>query len=91
MNCLTTGKIKIIKKIVSIIILVLLATSCTDQGADRNYNYRIINNSGVVVELIPFYDGVKDISNKVIVKNVAEIKYQFTDMPPYGGGPRMDI
>lgn len=90
MNYLITGKIKIMKRIISIIIVVLLATSCTDQGGDRNYNYRISNNSGVVVEMIPFYDGVKDISNKVIVKNLADIKYQFTDTPPYGGGPRME-
>ena len=90
MNCLTTGKIKIMKKIVSIIIVVLLATSCTDQEGDRNYNYRISNNSGVVIEMMPFYNGVKDISNKVIVKNLADIKYQFTDTPPDGGGPRME-
>lgn len=66
--------------------IIVLFSRCTEQGEDRKYNYTITNNSGVIIEMIPYYNGVKDIANKVILKNTDKINKIFTDTPPYGGG-----
>ena len=66
------------------LLLILLFSSCTEQGGDRNHNYTIINNSSVEIEIIPYYNGMKNISNKVILNNADKINKTFTDTPPYG-------
>ena len=58
------------KKISLIIIIVFIILSCTDQGARKNYDYTITNNSGVTVEIIPYYEqGGIDLSKKIILQN----------------------
>jgi hypothetical protein len=68
------------------ICMIFLLSRCTEQGEDRKYNYTITNNSGVMIEIIPYYSGAKDITNKVILNNADKIDKTFTDTPPYGGG-----
>ncbi len=57
----------------------------TEQGDDRTYNYTIVNNSGVTLEIIPYLDGLKDINYKVTLKPNEKINKNFTDRPPYEG------
>jgi hypothetical protein len=66
-----------------------LLIGCTEQGEDRKYNYTVTNNSGAVIEMIPYYSGTKDITNKVILNKADKINKTFTDKPPYGGAFRM--
>ncbi len=89
MNYLITGKTKIMKNLLFIFI-VLLFSKCTEQGEDRKYNYTVTNNSGAVIEMIPYFSGVKDMNNKVIIKNGEKFNKTYTDRPPYKGGLVMD-
>jgi hypothetical protein len=72
------------------IFIILLLSRCTEQGEDRYYNYTITNNSGVMVEMIPYFNGVKDVNYKVIINNGDKINETYTDEPPYAGGLVMD-
>jgi hypothetical protein len=72
------------------IFIVLLFSRCTEQGEDRKYNYTVTNNSGAVIEMIPYFSGVKDMNNKVIIKNGEKFNKTYTDRPPYKGGLVMD-
>nr|WP_315252122.1 hypothetical protein [uncultured Flavobacterium sp.] len=72
------------------IFIVLLFSKCTEQGEDRKYNYTVTNNSGAVIEMIPYFSGVKDMNNKVIIKNGEKFNKTYTDRPPYKGGLVMD-
>ena len=69
--------------------MIFLLCKCTEQGEDREYDYTVANNSGVTIEIIPYYSGIKDITNKVIINNTDKINFKHTDRPPYGGSPRM--
>ena len=70
------------------IILIVLATvfcSCgTDQGEARRYDYSVINNSGVSIEVIPYSDGLVKIDKKVVLNNAQKINKIDIDYPPYG-------
>ncbi len=67
------------------IFIILLLSRCTEQGEVRNYNYTITNNSGVMVEMIPYFSGVKDGNYKVIINNGEKFNKTYTDRPPYKG------
>jgi hypothetical protein len=76
------------KKIVSIIIVVLLATSCTDQGGYKDYDYTIINNTGVVVEIVPYdINGVIEVNKKVTIGIGEKINRKKRVHPIDGDGP----
>jgi hypothetical protein len=76
------------KKIVSIIIVALLAASCTDQGDFKDYDYTIINNSGVVVEIVPYNEnGVIEVNKRVTI-GIGEKINKIKRVHPIGGdGP----
>jgi hypothetical protein len=67
------------------IFMVLLFSRCTEQGEDRKYNYTVTNNSGAVIEMIPYFTGVKDINYKVTINNGEKFNKTYTDRPPYKG------
>jgi hypothetical protein len=71
------------------IFIILVFSKCTEQGEDRKYNYTVTNNSGAMIEMIPYYGGTKDITNKVTINISDEINKTYTDRPPYGGAFRM--
>jgi hypothetical protein len=58
------------KKLFLIILTTLLYSCGTDRDGE-NYNYSIINNSGVKVELIPTFNGIKSLEKKVDLENGA--------------------
>lgn len=66
--------------------IIILFSRCTEQGEERKYNYSIINNSGVTVEMIPYFSGEKDLKHKVILNNTDKINETYTDRPPYTAG-----
>ena len=67
-----------------LIILTTLIYSCgTDLDGEKNYNYSIINNSGVKVELIPTFNGIKSLEKKVDLENGAVFNKKHTDYPIY--------
>ncbi|MEN9913819.1 MAG: hypothetical protein RL528_553 [Bacteroidota bacterium] len=72
------------------IFIILLLSRCTEQGEDRYYNYTITNNSGVMVEMIPYFSGVKNLNYKITINNGGNINETYTDKPPYTGGLVMD-
>jgi hypothetical protein len=57
--------------------VVLIATGCTifggtdqEDGGAIYYNYKIVNDSGTDIEIIPYNkDGVKDYKNQIVLKN----------------------
>jgi hypothetical protein len=48
----------------------------------KNYNYSI-NNSGVKVELIPTFNGIKSLEKKVDLKTELSLIKKHTDYPIY--------
>jgi hypothetical protein len=69
--------------------LIFLFSKCgTDQGEARKYDYSIINSSGVVIEIIPYSNGIKYNDRKIILNNNQLINKVETIYPPYGGGIR---
>ncbi|WP_016990507.1 hypothetical protein [Flavobacterium sp. ACAM 123] len=72
------------------IFIVLLFSRCTEQGEDRKYNYTITNNSGVIIEMIPYFSGKKDVKYKITINNDEKFNKVYTDQPPYTGGLVMD-
>jgi hypothetical protein len=67
-----------------LIILATLVYSCgTDREGEKKYNYSIINNSAVKVELIPTLNGVKSLERKIILENGAVFNKTHTDYPIY--------
>lgn len=92
MNFLITGQIKFIamKYYIILTLILLVIVGCgTDLGGERTFNYTIANTSGVKIEMIPYYNGAKDITNKVILNNADKINKTFTDIPPYSAYFRM--
>jgi hypothetical protein len=80
------------KKLLLFIILAISFTGCwpwPEGGEIKKYNYTVINNSGVTVEVIPYYNDVKDLSNKVIIINSDKINFKYTSSPPSQGFLRM--
>lgn len=77
------------KQLTNIIVLLLLIGCGTDQGEERKYNYNILNKSGLTVEIIPYYGGIKKIENKIIINNNNFINKTYTEVPPYQGGLTM--
>jgi hypothetical protein len=69
--------------------MIFLLSRCTEQGEDREFNYTITNNSGVKIEMIPYFSGVKDVTNRVILNNADLINKTYTDRPPYSAVFRM--
>jgi hypothetical protein len=69
-----------------LLVLSILFYSCTDQGEVKKYDYTIINNSGVTVELIP-YDREYNINiqNKKTLLNGEKINQKLDVYPPYNG------
>lgn len=90
MNFLITGKIKIMKAIYYILILTTFI-SCvgTDQGEVVYWNYKIINNSGIAVELIPYYNGVKNKDKKINLTNNKFSELNIKSVPPLYGSIKM--
>ena len=82
MNCLTTGKISIMKKIIFILTIVSFA-SCVDQRETLYYNYTIVNHSGAEVNIVPYVDGVAAPELKKVLPNGQLINKQLKDEPPY--------
>ena len=72
------------KNYLIIIIIATFAYSCgTDQGGKKNYDYSIVNSSGVKVELIPTLNGVKSLERKIILENRTVFNKKHTDYPIY--------
>jgi hypothetical protein len=67
-----------------LLIFVALFYSCTDQGEVKKYDYTIINNSGVTVDIIP-YDEENDINiqNKRTLLDGEKINKKLDVYPPY--------
>lgn len=72
------------KKLLIIVFFGLL--SCGPESSEeKHYDYSVVNNSGVTVEIIPYVNGVKEVNNKVTIQNGASFNKKYTDYAPYGG------
>ena len=70
--------------------LILLFSKCgTDQGSPKKYDYSIINNSGVLIEIIPYNNGIRYNDKKIILNNNQIINKIEIDYPPFAGGIRL--
>ena len=66
--------------------LILLFSKCgTDQGDPRKYDYSIINSSGLLIEIIPYSNGIRYSDKKVILNNNQSINKIKIIYPPFGG------
>lgn len=65
------------------IILVFCSTDC---GKPIQYDYSISNQSSTQIDLIPYIDGVRYISEKVTLNNGAVLKEAYKAYRPGGGG-----
>jgi hypothetical protein len=76
------------RKLLFLIIIAVTFAGCwpwPEGGENKKYNYTIINNSGVTVEITPYLDKLKDINYKVILKPNEKINKTLADRPPYAG------
>lgn len=72
------------KKLMIFVLFGLL--SCWPESSEeKHYDYSVVNNSGVTVEIIPYMDGNQKINNKVILQNNQIYNKKYTDHAPYGG------
>jgi hypothetical protein len=76
------------KKLIIIILLGLLGCG-PESNEEKKYDYSVVNNSGYIVEIIPYFNGVKETSKKVIIQNGDIFNKKFTDYAPYSGGLSM--
>lgn len=67
MNYSLTGKIKVMKKLIFLILISFVLCSCPDNGSGIEFFYKIENKSPVVVELIPYYNGTINFENKILL------------------------
>ena len=72
------------KTISAMVVATLLCSCGPDMGEVRRYDYSVVNNSGVSVEVIPYSDGIVRIDKKVILNNAQKINKIDIDYPPYG-------
>ena len=72
------------KKLIIIILLGLLGCG-PESNEEKKYDYSVVNNSGVTVEIRPLVNGVKEINNKITLENGKVLNKKLTDHAPYGG------
>ena len=61
------------KKLIIFILMPICFWCCVNEDS-KNYNYSIINNSGVTVVIVPYgVDGVRDLSKKILLSNNEKI------------------
>lgn len=87
MNCLTTGKIKIMKKLLYIYLVSLMLLSCTDQGSGKFYKYTIENKSGKNIKISSYRSTYpkRDIPIVMVLNNGQSLTKIFQDnLPPSG-------
>ena len=72
------------KKLLIIILFGLLGCG-PESNEEKKYDYSVVNNSGVAVEIIPYMDGNKKIDNKKVLQNSQIYNRKYTDHAPYGG------
>jgi hypothetical protein len=64
--------------------------SCGPESSEeKHYDYSVVNNSGVTVEIIPYVNGMKEVNNKVTLQNGEIFNKKYTDHAPYSGGLSM--
>ncbi len=73
------------KKIILIVLATIFCSCGTDQGEARTYESKIINNSGNVIEIIPYENGIKFLDKIVILQNGQTLTKKDVDYPPYNG------
>ena len=86
MNYLLTGKIKIMKTILLLSFAFLIMRCGTDQGENKNFDYTIKNESGMKIELVPYYNGQISYINKLILNQNEIINLKKEVSPPYNDG-----
>jgi hypothetical protein len=72
------------RQIFVILLLLFIISSCTESNEVEKYDYTIINNSGVTVDLIP-YDREYNINiqNKITLLNGQKINKKLDVHAPY--------
>ena len=66
------------KTILAMIVAPLLCCCGPDMGGSETYNSSVINNSGVLVEVIPYSDGIFRKDKKVIINDAQKINKVYT-------------
>ncbi len=79
----------IMKKIILIVVTIIVCSCGTDQGEARRYDYSVINNSSVSIEIIPYINGIKNSNETIFINDKGLINKIDIDYPPYNGGFRM--
>ncbi len=72
------------KKLIIIILFGLLGCG-PESNEEKNYDYSVVNKSGVIVEIIPYMDGNKKNDNKQVLQNNQIFNKKYTDYAPYSG------
>ena len=66
-------------KTISAMVLATVFCSCgPDMGESKTYDSSVINNSGVLVEVIPYSDGIFRKDKKVIINDAQKINKVYT-------------
>lgn len=68
-------KIYLTAKIFFAFIFLQILTACPDMGTGVEYNYTVVNESGKTVKLVPYSNGVIDMSKSVILQNGQQLNH----------------